>query len=99
MIAFESLAAVGVVPAIGFLFWLGVMISVPIVAGRGVRFRGPAISMGVVAQVVVVTVTLFGAWPVEKAIIAVVVVPLLGWVAEFIGSRTGVPFGRYHYTD
>jgi putative membrane protein len=75
------------------------MISVPIVAGRGEAYRGRAISIGVVAQVMVVAVTLFGNWPAAKAIVAAVLVPVLGWLAEFIGSRTGIPFGRYHYTE
>lgn len=79
--------------------WLAGMIAVPLVARRGVGYRSRAISQGVVVQVLLVVVVLFNGWPWQAALRAVVLVPLLGWVAEFIGTRTGLPFGRYHYTD
>jgi putative membrane protein len=80
------------------LMWLAAMISVPVVAGRGERFRSVAISSGVVAQVALIIVTLFLQWELSRAFRAVLLVPVLGWTAEFIGSRTGIPFGKYHYT-
>lgn len=88
-----------------FYLWLPVMISVPLVAARATKnpdradfFRSTAISGGVVFQVLLVIGTLFVQWPAGFAVRAVVLVPLLGWLAEFIGSRTGIPFGNYHYT-
>ena len=33
------------------------------------------------------------------ALLIAAAVPAMGWGVEFIGSRTGIPFGRYHYTD
>ncbi len=93
-------------PIVFFVLWLVVMAAVPIVAGLGKRrpsrmkrYRSIAISAGVAAQVVVVVVALAEEWPQGAFARAVIVVPLLGWLAEFIGSRTGIPFGSYHYTD
>lgn len=81
-----------------FGLWTVVMISVPLIALRGVTFRGRAISTGVVAQVALVATVLVTFWPLQHAIIAITAVPILGWIAEFVGSRTGIPFGKYHYT-
>lgn len=79
--------------------WALVMIAVPIVASRGVRGRAAGISLGVVAQVAVVIAVLLRSWTVAATLLAALTVPILGWIAEVIGSRTGVPFGRYHYTE
>jgi len=79
--------------------WIAVMISVPVVrwiAGEGAEHIG--IAAGVIAQVAAVVtalVTTFGA----PALIVVVLVPVLGWASEVLGSRTGIPFGEYHYTE
>jgi putative membrane protein len=79
--------------------WIAVMISVPIVrwvAGEGAEHIG--IAAGVVAQVAAVIAALvsaFGGW----ALLIVVAVPFIGWASEVLGSRTGFPFGAYHYTD
>jgi lycopene beta-cyclase len=81
------------------VFWALVMIAVPIVAMGGDSGRARGISAGVLAQVLVVGVVLGISWPPMVTLIVVVSVPVLGWTAEFIGSRTGVPFGRYHYTS
>jgi putative membrane protein len=79
--------------------WFVAMAAVPIIAGsRQERARERAISLGVVAQVSVIIVILFAHWPVMSAVRAILFVPVLGWIAEVIGSSTGIPFGRYHYT-
>ena len=79
--------------------WLAVMILVPVIrrhAGAGGERIG--ITLGVLVQVmavVLVLVSSLGWW----SLVVIVLVPLLGWTSEVIGSRTGFPFGRYHYTD
>ncbi len=78
--------------------WAVVMIAVPIVAAFGARGRVWGISLGVVAQVAVVVRVLAASWRWEEVLAVVLAVPALGWFAEFAGSRTGVPFGKYHYT-
>lgn len=79
--------------------WVLVMISVPVIrwtAGAGAERVG--IAAGVVAQVAAVVTAIASdlGW---YTVIVVLAVPLLGWASEVIGSRTGVPFGPYHYTN
>lgn len=95
----NSALSISPVVAVVFAVWLGVMISVPLVSARGGVHRGRAISSGVVAQSVLIMTTLLTEWHWTTAVTAIVTVPVLGWLAEFIGSRTGIPFGRYHYTE
>ena len=80
--------------------WVIVMILVPVikwVLGTGAERIG--ISLGVLFQATLVAVILFESLHPLRATIAVIGIPLFGWTIEFIGSRTGVPFGDYHYTD
>ncbi|MFW5689104.1 MAG: carotenoid biosynthesis protein [Spirochaetota bacterium] len=79
--------------------WILVMISVPVIRwtlGQGAERIG--IAAGVVAQVaaVVAAIAFDLGW---YTVIVVVAVPSLGWASEVLGSRTGLPFGPYHYTD
>lgn len=79
--------------------WLLCMIAVPLLARRGASGRTQGITIGVIAQAALAVIYLLYAWPYPHALRTIVAVPLLGWTAEFLGSRTGVPFGRYHYTE
>lgn len=83
---------------LGLLWALG-MIAVPVASLAGRRGRASSISVAVVLQVALVVAVLFRSWGTRASLLAVVAVPAIGWLAEFIGSRTGVPFGRYEYTD
>lgn len=79
--------------------WVLVMVSVPIVrwvAGAGAERVG--IAAGVFAQVAVVIAALASslAW---FTVVIVALIPVLGWASEVLGSKTGVPFGDYHYTE
>lgn len=93
-----ALLGVGPVPWL-LVAWALVMISVPLLAPLGSRWKAWGISAGVLAQVLVVTGILAVSWSPRGVFVALVVVPVLGWLAEFVGSRTGIPFGRYHYTS
>lgn len=83
------------------VLWLLVMIAVPIwkwvLAERGERI---GISLGVLFQAATVAVLLgttgMAAW---RLVLILLGIPILGWLVERIGSQTGIPFGRYHYTD
>ncbi|MFO8065336.1 MAG: carotenoid biosynthesis protein [Spirochaetia bacterium] len=80
--------------------WVLVMICVPIfrwVLGEGAERVG--ISLGVLFQAATVAVLLFEGLPPWHAAAAVIGIPLFGWAVEFVGSRTGFPFGGYQYTD
>ncbi len=83
-----------------FLLWLVSMIALPIV-----KFVwGPpglpwAVSLAVVAQAGLVVTILQQAWGLSKTSITVTGIVLLTWLAEAIGTATGLPFGVYIYTD
>lgn len=81
--------------------WVAVMIAVPIwkwvLAERGERI---GISLGVLFQAATVAVLLASSGiALPRLLLVLLGVPVLGWLVELIGSKTGVPFGRYHYTD
>lgn len=78
------------------LLWLATMIAVPIISRRGRHALG--ISLGVIAQVLLILTLLIGTYGIVRTMLTAVGVAVLGWFAEFVGSRTGVPFGPYHYT-
>jgi putative membrane protein len=82
------------------LIWLLTMISVPIlkwVWGERAQQRG--IVAGVLLQAATVLTVLLPAWGARRTLLTAVFVIVTGWAAEFLGSSTGFPFGRYHYTD
>lgn len=83
-----------------FIAWIVEMISVPIVKWIwGERAMRQAIVLGVLLQASTVFALLWQAWGLPRALLAAVAVVALGWLVEFIGSRTAWPFGPYHYTD
>ncbi|MFP4330596.1 MAG: carotenoid biosynthesis protein [Alkalispirochaetaceae bacterium] len=95
-----SLSQVTIPEAVGFGVWAAVMIAVPIlrwVYGTGAERVG--ISLGVIAQVSLVLLVLSEHLPPGRVLLTAAAVPFLGWLAEFVGSRTGFPFGDYEYTD
>lgn len=88
------------------LLWVLEMISVPILkwiwgarpdGGAGAERTG--IVLGVGLQFAAVIAVLATAWRPTRLLVTVGVVAALAWLVEFVGSQTGVPFGRYHYTD
>lgn len=79
--------------------WVVAMMAMPFLAMRGERGRVVGITVATSAQALLVAVILLTNWPLGRALLAIIGVPVLGLLAEFIGSRTGIPFGEYHYTD
>lgn len=80
--------------------WVGVMIALPIVdwiGGESATVVG--ISVGVLFQFVAVISVVAAAWGWQRAATTVVVVAVISWAIEFVGSQTGFPFGVYDYTD
>lgn len=95
-----SLTAVTPGEAVGFGIWFVVMVAVPIlrwVFGSGAERVG--ISLGVLAQAGLVVYVLSFHLDFPRLGLTALAIPLLGWLAEFIGSKTGFPFGDYSYTD
>ena len=82
------------------LAWVGATVSLPVVqAAWGDRALRRGVTVGVLLQDAAVIVILADAWGWGRAILLALMVLVMGWAIEFLGSRTGVPFGRYHYTE
>ncbi len=80
--------------------WLLCMITVPIVRWTlGDAAIYPLINLSVVLQASVVFSILAGSWGVQRTLVAAVVIMVFTLAAESIGSRTGLPFGEYQYTE
>jgi putative membrane protein len=79
--------------------WTLTMILTPIVGWTwgGAALSG-AIQAGVLLQVAAVLTALF-LHSGRRTLLPVGGVLPLAWLAEFVGSHTGLPFGRYSYTD
>lgn len=96
---FVSLFSPPTLRALLFAVWLLSFVILPIArAIWGARGEIAGTTAGVIATFLVVTAFLVpthGWW----TLAVVIGVPALGWLSEFVGSRTGLPFGAYHYTD
>jgi len=79
--------------------WTLEMISVPILKWTGgARAERVGIVVGVLLQAAAVLALLATAWSLPRVLGVAAVVVALSWLVEFVGSHTGLPFGRYHYT-
>jgi putative membrane protein len=82
------------------IFWVLTMISLPIlgwILGEGYLLRG--MSFGVLMQASAVIIILYTAWGWPRTLKTVIIVAVVSYLAELLGSKTGLPFGKYHYTD
>src|SRR5512144_781236 len=80
--------------------WLVCMISLPIVqwlAGERALILGVIVS--VVLQAALVVLLVYQGAGARRTAVLVATVTVVGWAAEAIGSKTGYPFGAYHYTE
>jgi uncharacterized membrane protein len=79
--------------------WLLTMISFPIVERRwGDAAKTRAVTAGVLLQAATVIAVVLPKWGPSTTPRVALTVVFLGWSAEFLGSHTGFPFGRYSYT-
>lgn len=80
--------------------WVLTMIATPIVrwtVGEGALYF--MINLGVLMQAAgVVTILLSGSGA-RSTMLVIVSILSLAWLVEYIGSSTGIPFGRYQYTN
>jgi putative membrane protein len=84
----------------GLVIWVLTMLSLPIlgwIMGEGYLLRGMAV--GVLVQAAAVLLILYNAWGLRRAAFVFVIVAGLSYFAELLGSGTGFPFGKYHYTS
>jgi putative membrane protein len=80
--------------------WLLEMISVPIVTWLwGDRAQLQGIKLGVLLQASTVVAITAQHWGAAQTLKTALLTAFLAWTFEFIGSKTGIPFGAYHYTD
>jgi putative membrane protein len=80
--------------------WTLYMISLPILkALQGLDALYGNIAFGVLLQAAAVAAVLLQGVGLRRTLIILAVVAALGWLAEFIGSSTGFPFGAYAYTE
>lgn len=82
------------------LIWLLTMIALPI--GRwamGDAVIPYGVTLAAILQAAAVFSIVVRQWGWQRSAQAVAIVAVLTWGAEFIGHRTGLPFGEYHYTD
>jgi putative membrane protein len=80
--------------------WALVMVSIPIVdwsAGWSTMI-GP-INVGVSVTAALVIALLWGAWGGAATLRVGLSILVLSWAAELMGSRKGILFGAYSYTD
>lgn len=82
------------------VFWVLTMISLPIlgwILGENALIRG--MSLGVFMQASAVIIILYVAWGWPRTLKTILIVVVFTYLAELLGSKTGFPFGKYHYTD
>lgn len=80
--------------------WVLATVSLPILKWIwGERTIVWGVGVGVVLQAGAVVAVLWSVWGPQRALLIALVVAGLGWTVEYVGSTTGFPFGRYHYTD
>ena len=80
--------------------WILTMVSVPILGWIwGARAQQRGIVAGVLLQSATVVAILSATWSPGRTLTTALGIVGMGWAAEYVGSRTGIPFGRYEYTD
>ncbi len=80
--------------------WLAALSVMPVAqwaAGHNGLVAG--VFLGVLFQVSLVIVFVAQAAGVRRATLTVLVVAGVAWTCEVFGSKTGLPFGAYHYTE
>ncbi|GAB4491954.1 MAG: carotenoid biosynthesis protein [Anaerolineales bacterium] len=81
------------------VLWLLTMISLPIVGwilGEDWLMRG--MSAAVLMQALAVSLILYQAWGLARTLKTLAALLALAYLAELLGSSSGIPFGKYHYT-
>lgn len=82
------------------VIWVLTMLSLPLlgwILGEDYLLRG--MSVGVLMQAAAVLVILYNSWGWQRTLLTFGLVGSLSYFAEYVGSQTGVLFGKYHYTD
>lgn len=79
--------------------WALGMISLPIVLWTvGDSLLPNAVTVTTALQASAVIVVLGKAWGWRRTFLSISAIAILGWLIEYIGSQTGIPFGVYEYS-
>ncbi len=90
----------GSVWLVAIIVWLGIMVATPIALWLlGDPVFPLLASLGVLAQLIAVLLTLAQTWSIKRVISIFVAVSVLTWGLEVLGVLTGFPFGSYTYTN
>lgn len=81
------------------IVWFVAMAALPIADRFSASARAWTLSAAVLCQLVIVLHAYWAEFGVSTVVLLLVGVPAFGWFAEFVGTRTGLPFGPYSYTD
>ncbi len=85
---------------LGLIVWFLTMTAVPIAIWVvGERSVSTTMFLATVAQATLIFILLGQAWGGPRALLTAAGVAFLGWLVEYIGSNTGLPFGTYQYTE
>ena len=80
--------------------WMAALLAMPIVQwAAGHPSLIARVILGVLLQASLVILFVAQAAGVRRTTLIVVTVAAAAWAAEAFGSRTGIPFGAYHYTE
>ena len=92
--------ALSLVAKISMAGWVLATITLPIARWTWNERALPwSVTAGVILQVATVLAVLGPAWGWLKTTVVALAVLSMAWAVEYLGSNTGFPFGRYHYTD
>lgn len=81
------------------LLWVLTMIALPIVGWTlGETALREGMSLGVLMQFAAVIAALRAKWSWKRTLRALFLVMGVAFLAEWLGSTSGFPFGKYHYT-
>jgi len=82
------------------ILWVLAMVGLPIARWLwGDDVIPGMVTLAAILQATAVFLLVVPQWGFNRTLAAFGVVALIGWGAEFIGHRTGFPFGPYVYTD
>jgi putative membrane protein len=83
-----------------YVLWVLLMMAMPhILRLGGDRALIWGLNASVLCQAATVVAVLWPHWRLPRLLRTVAVVAILAWGVEAIGSSSGVPFGRYSYTE
>ncbi len=87
-------------PYILIILWVSAMIALPIMRWvYGETIMPTAVTIALVLQLIAVCAVLINTWSMTRTLMVVGVIVVGTWIAEYVGSSTGFPFGSYYYTD